>query len=203
MSCAAATPRPTRRWGWARSAIFCRATATARSARATTPSSSSSARKLSCRAPAIATSSIAMATEGDSGASPAPSACASSGKRSRPIGDEALGPVGLDLAPFLHDALAERRIGVPALDRRAERVDRHQHLVELWPMAVQGHRVAPRRADLAEADDAGDVLAAQRRIDHRQGEQDVLAGVGGAVLLEDQLGRHAAFHHAVLYHGAF
>lgn len=66
-----------------------------------------------------------------------------------------------------------------------------------------GASVAPRRADFAEADDAGDVLAAQCRVDHRQGEQDVLAGVGGAVLLEDQPGRHAACHHALLDHGAF
>jgi hypothetical protein len=40
-------------------ATFCRATATAPSARATTPSSSSNARRPSCRAPAIATSNIA------------------------------------------------------------------------------------------------------------------------------------------------
>ena len=49
-----------RRWAWARSEPCCRATATAPSAKATTPSSSSNGRRPSCRAPAIATSSTRM-----------------------------------------------------------------------------------------------------------------------------------------------
>src|SRR6185436_11123614 len=43
--------------------------------------------------------------------------------------------------------------------------------------------------------------SAESGVDDRQRKQDVLAGVGGVMLLEDQLGRHDACHHAVLDDG--
>src|SRR5215218_2810035 len=131
-------PRLIRRWAWARSVPCCRATATAPSSRATIPSSSSSAARPSWAAPAIATSSIATSSE----------------RHLWPIGDEALGLVGLDLAPLQQHALAEQRVGVPALDRRAVGIDRQQHLFDPGPVALQGHGIAARGADLAEADHA-------------------------------------------------
>ncbi|NEV03187.1 YdcF family protein, partial [Bradyrhizobium sp. UFLA 03-164] len=42
-----------------------------------------------------------------------------------------------------------------------------QHLLNLRPMPVQRHRIAPRGPAVAEADHASDIGETQRRVDHR------------------------------------
>src|ERR1044072_1352890 len=85
-----------------------------------------------------------------------------------PIGDEALRFIGGDLGTFRENAVTKQRVDVPALDGHGIGIDRHQHLFDLGPMALQGHGIAPRRADLAEADHARDVLAPERGVDRSE-----------------------------------
>src|ERR1700692_2749667 len=97
-----------------------------------------------------------------------PGSCVTRGPRTllpRPLSYKALRPVRLDLVPLGENAPAKDRIGVPERARRLETVDGDQHLLDLRPIAVQRHRIAPRRPGIAEANDAADVCKPERRFD--------------------------------------
>ena len=113
----------------------------------------------------------------------------------RPLRDKALRLVGLDLVPFAQHAAREFGIGVPERPRRRETVDHDQHLLHLRPVPVQRHRIAARGPGIAETDHAADIGEPQRRVDDRQREDDVLAGVLRAMLSQNDAGRNAARDH--------
>ncbi|MEY9467138.1 hypothetical protein ABH973_007551 [Bradyrhizobium ottawaense] len=98
----------------------------------------------------------------------------------------------------MQHAAAKFGVGVPERARRRKAVDGEQHLRHLRPVPVQRHRIAPRGPGVAEADHAADVCKAQRRIDDRQREDHVLAGVHRAMLLEDPVRRNARRNHRSL-----
>ena len=113
----------------------------------------------------------------------------------RPFRDKAPRLVRLDLVPFMQDTTAKLDIGVPERARRRKAVDGEQHLLDFRPVPVQRHRVAARRPGVAEADHALDILQSKCRINDRQREDHVLAGVHRAMFLEDKFRRNARGHH--------
>ena len=89
-------------------------------------------------------------------------------------------------------------MGVPELARHAETIHRQEHLLDFRPVPLQRHRIAPRGPAVAEADHGPDIGEAERRVDHRQREQHILAGVHGVVLFENAVGGNAAPDHRIL-----
>ena len=77
----------------------------------------------------------------------------------------------------------------------AKTVDHDQHLLHFRPVPVQRHRIAARGPGIAETDHAADVGEPERRVDDRQREDHVLAGVHRAILSQDDVGRNAARDH--------
>src|SRR3954454_24697847 len=76
----------------------------------------------------------------------------------RPLRNKAHRQVRFDFVPFADDPSTEIRIGVPERDWGIEAVDRDQHLLHVWPVAMQGHRIAPRRPAVAQANHAADIF---------------------------------------------
>jgi len=95
----------------------------------------------------------------------------------------------------MQDATAKFDIRVPKPARRRKAIDREQHLLDLRPVSVQRHRIAARGPGVAEADHAADMLQPERRIDDRQREDHVLAGVRRPILREDSVRRNAGLDH--------
>ncbi|MGY3408556.1 hypothetical protein ACVWZV_004669 [Bradyrhizobium sp. GM5.1] len=109
--------------------------------------------------------------------------------------DEAPRLVRLDLVPFVQHAAAKFGIGVPERARRRKAVDCEQHFLDLRPVPVQRHRITPRGPGVAEADHAADIVQPERRVNDRQREDHVLAGVLGTMFLENSVSRNARRDH--------